>query len=41
MAGIAAEGGGTELESTAENVGRRRAAGIYGTIITAAILDTT
>jgi hypothetical protein len=40
MAVIAAEGGGTELESTAENVGRRRAAGIYGTIITAAILDT-
>jgi hypothetical protein len=38
MTGIAA-GGGTGLEPTAENLGRRRAAGIYGAIITAAILD--
>lgn len=40
MAGIAAGGGGIPLEPTAHNPGRRRAAGIYGTIITAAILDT-
>ena len=39
MAGIAA-GGGAPLQSAAENQGRRRAAGIYGAIITAAILDT-
>jgi hypothetical protein len=39
MAGITA---GDELqhEPAAENLGRRRAAGIYGAIITAAILDT-
>ena len=39
MAGIAA---GSELqrEPPAKNLGRRRAAGIYGAIITAAILDT-
>ena len=40
MAGIAAGGGGIPLEPVAGNPGRRRAAGIYGTIITAAILDT-
>ena len=40
MAGIAAGGGGIPLEPAARNPGRRRAAGIYGTIITAAILDT-
>ena len=40
MAGIAAGGGGIPLEPVAPNAGRRRAAGIYGTIITAAILDT-
>ncbi len=39
MAGIAA-GGGVEVGSAAKNLGRRRAAGIYGAIITAAILDT-
>jgi positive regulator of sigma E activity len=39
MAGIAA-GGGIQLEPAAKNLGRRRAAGIYGAIITAAILDT-
>jgi hypothetical protein len=39
MAGIAASDG-TGLEPAAENQGRRRAAGIYGAIITAAILDT-
>ncbi len=39
MAGIAASG---EIQRgpTTENLGRRRAAGIYGAIITAAILDT-
>jgi hypothetical protein len=40
MAGIAAGGGGIPLEPPARGPGRRRAAGIYGTIITAAILDT-
>ena len=40
MAGIAAGDGGIPLEPVAPNAGRRRAAGIYGTIITAAILDT-
>jgi len=41
MAGIAAGGGGgIPLEPAAHSPGRRRAAGIYGTIITAAILDT-
>ena len=39
MAGIAA-GGGVRLGLAAKNLGRRRAAGIYGAIITAAILDT-
>lgn len=39
MAGIAA-GDGVEFEPAAKNRGRRRAAGIYGAIITAAILDT-
>ena len=39
MAGIAA-GGEVQLEPAAKNQGRRRAAGIYGAIITAAILDT-
>jgi hypothetical protein len=39
MAGIAA-GGGVEVGSAVKNLGRRRAAGIYGAIITAAILDT-
>ena len=38
MTSIAA-GDGAELRSAAENLGRRRAAGIYGAIITAAILD--
>ena len=37
MAGIAAGGA---VQPAAENQGRRRAAGIYGAIITAAILDT-
>jgi hypothetical protein len=37
MAGIVA-GGGVESGPRAGNVGRRRAAGIYGAIITAAIL---
>jgi hypothetical protein len=31
---------GAQLGLAAENLGRRRAAGIYGAIITAAILDT-
>jgi hypothetical protein len=39
MTSIAA-GDGAGLGSAAENLGRRRAAGIYGAIITAAILDT-
>jgi hypothetical protein len=39
MTGIAA-GGEAPLQPVAENQGRRRAAGIYGAIITAAILDT-
>ena len=39
MAGIAA-GGGVGPGPAAGNTGRRRAAGIYGAIITAAILDT-
>ena len=38
MASVAA-GEGAPLEPAAENRGRRRAAGIYGAIITAAILD--
>jgi hypothetical protein len=39
MAGIVAGGGG-QAGPAAKNLGRRRAAGIYGAIITAAILDT-
>jgi hypothetical protein len=39
MAGIVA-GGGVSAGPTAKDLGRRRAAGIYGAIITAAILDT-
>ena len=39
MAGIAA-GGEVNAAPAAGNAGRRRAAGIYGAIITAAILDT-
>jgi hypothetical protein len=39
MAGIVA-GGGVPADPTEKNPGRRRAAGIYGAIITAAILDT-
>ena len=39
MASVAA-GDGAQVGSAAENIGRRRAAGIYGAIITAAILDT-
>jgi hypothetical protein len=39
MTSIAA-GDAAELGPAAENTGRRRAAGIYGAIITAAILDT-
>jgi hypothetical protein len=39
MAGIAA-GSESQREPTTKNLGRRRAAGIYGAIITAAILDT-
>ena len=39
MAGIAA-GSESPRELPAKNLGRRRAAGIYGAIITAAILDT-
>ena len=39
MAGIAA-GGEVQPRPAARNRGRRRAAGIYGAIITAAILDT-
>jgi hypothetical protein len=36
----AAAGDTAQVEPVAENLGRRRAAGIYGAIITAAILDT-
>ena len=39
MAGIAA-GGEVQQGPETKNLGRRRAAGIYGAIITAAILDT-
>ena len=39
MAGIAA-GGEIQQEPATKNLGRRRAAGIYGAIVTAAILDT-
>jgi MFS family permease len=38
MSGIAADGG-SEREPATRNLGRRRAAGIYGAIVTAAILD--
>ncbi len=40
MASVAA-GEGAPLEPVAENPGRRRAAGIFGAIITAAILDVS
>ena len=39
MSGIAA-GGDIQRGPTTKNLGRRRAAGIYGAIVTAAILDT-
>lgn len=39
MAGIA-PGGEIQREPATRNLGRRRAAGIYGAIVTAAILDT-
>ena len=39
MAGIAS-GGEIQREPATKNLGRRRAAGIYGAIVTAAILDT-
>jgi hypothetical protein len=39
MSGIAS-GGETERAPTKKNLGRRRAAGVYGAIVTAAILDT-
>ena len=39
MASVAA-GDGAQVEPAVESLGRRRAAGIYGAIITAAILDT-
>ncbi len=39
MAGITADDG-VQLGPAAKNLGRRRAAGIYGAIITAAIFDT-
>ena len=39
MSGIAADGE-IQREPSAKNLGRRRAAGIYGAIVTAAILDT-
>src|ERR1700691_3886737 len=39
MTGIAS-GGETQREPATKNLGRRRAAGIYGAIVTAAILDT-
>jgi len=39
MASVAA-GDGAQVGAVTENLGRRRAAGIYGAIITAAILDT-
>ena len=39
MTSIAA-GDGAQIRPASENLGRRRAAGIYGAIITAAILDT-
>jgi hypothetical protein len=39
MASVAADDG-AQVEPAVESLGRRRAAGIYGAIITAAILDT-
>ena len=39
MSGSAADGD-IQPEPAAKNLGRRRAAGIYGAIVTAAILDT-
>src|ERR1700678_3576829 len=39
MSGSATDGG-IQPEPTIKNLGRRRAAGIYGAIVTAAILDT-
>ena len=39
MSGITADGD-IQREPTTKNLGRRRAAGIYGAIVTAAILDT-
>ena len=39
MSGIAA-GGEIQREPATKNLGRRRAAGVYGAIVTAAILDT-
>ena len=39
MSGSAADGD-SQPEPAAKNLGRRRAAGIYGAIVTAAILDT-
>ena len=39
LPGIAADGD-IQREATRKNLGRRRAAGIYGAIVTAAILDT-
>ena len=39
MSGIAADGD-IQREPATKNLGRRRAAGIYGAIVTAAILDT-
>ena len=39
MSGSAADGD-IQREASAKNLGRRRAAGIYGAIVTAAILDT-
>jgi hypothetical protein len=39
MAGVAADGE-IQPELSAKTLGRRRAAGIYGAIVTAAILDT-
>jgi hypothetical protein len=39
MSGIAS-GGEIQREPPTKNLGRRRAAGVYGAIVTAAILDT-
>ena len=40
MAGIAGGGGGIPLEPVEHNPGRSRAAGVYGNVITTAILNT-